>query len=209
MTEKIFQKPSIELGQSSLLLHALATCHSISFVNKEMIGDPLDIKMFSSTGWDYEDSSENEHLEYPIVKPPLGGMKGLKISIIRNFPFSSDLQRQSVIVKNELQEYPFIFLKVRYLTNSSEKKLLKGAPEMVASKCTSVPVNFTTELEKLTRRGYRVLALAGREIKETIAQVKKVERDDCEDDLSLLGLLVMQVGHVTVESLCERFLEPT
>lgn len=112
MTEKIYQKPSVELDQSSLLLHALATCHSISYVNKEMIGDPLDIKMFSSTGWDYEDSSENAHLEFPIVKPPLGGMKDLRISIIRNFPFSSDLQRQSVIVKNDLREHPFIFLKV-------------------------------------------------------------------------------------------------
>ena len=112
MTEKIYQKPSVELDQSSLLLHALATCHSISYVNKEMIGDPLDIKMFSSTGWDYEDSSENEHLEFPIVKPPLGGLKDLRISIIRNFPFSSDLQRQSVIVKNDLREHPFIFLKV-------------------------------------------------------------------------------------------------
>jgi len=115
MTEKIYQKPSVELEQSSLLLHALATCHSISYVNKEMIGDPLDIKMFSSTGWEYEDSSENENLEFPIVKPPLGGITGLKISIIRNFPFSSDLQRQSVIVKNDVEEHPFIFLKVPLL----------------------------------------------------------------------------------------------
>ncbi|CBY13135.1 unnamed protein product [Oikopleura dioica] len=178
MTEKIYQKPSVELEQSSLLLHALATCHSISYVNKEMIGDPLDIKMFSSTGWEYEDSSENENLEFPIVKPPLGGITGLKISIIRNFPFSSDLQRQSVIVKNDVEEHPFIFL--------------KGAPEMVASKCINVPVNFTTELEKLTRRGFRVLALAGREIKQTVAQVQKIKRNDCENDLTLLGLLVMQ-----------------
>lgn len=64
---------------------------------------------------------------------------------------------------------------------------------MVASKCINVPVNFTTELEKLTRRGFRVLALAGREINQTVAQVQKIKRNDCENELTLLGLLVMQV----------------
>ena len=33
------------------LLYALATCHSLKLVNDELIGDPLDIKMFDFTGW--------------------------------------------------------------------------------------------------------------------------------------------------------------
>jgi cation-transporting ATPase 13A3/4/5 len=33
------------------LLHALATCHSLKQVHGEIIGDPLDIKMFHFTGW--------------------------------------------------------------------------------------------------------------------------------------------------------------
>lgn len=31
---------------STLFLEALATCHSITYVNNELIGDPLDVKMF-------------------------------------------------------------------------------------------------------------------------------------------------------------------
>jgi magnesium-transporting ATPase (P-type) len=34
-----------------LLLHALATCHSISRVHGTLIGDPMDLKMFEFTTW--------------------------------------------------------------------------------------------------------------------------------------------------------------
>ena len=33
------------------LLYALATCHALRLINGEIIGDPLDIKMFEYTGW--------------------------------------------------------------------------------------------------------------------------------------------------------------
>ena len=33
------------------LLFAMATCHSLTRINGELSGDPLDIKMFLSTGW--------------------------------------------------------------------------------------------------------------------------------------------------------------
>jgi cation-transporting ATPase 13A3/4/5 len=37
------------------LLYALATCHSLKVVNNEVIGDPLDVKMFNFTGWTLEE----------------------------------------------------------------------------------------------------------------------------------------------------------
>ena len=36
-------------------LHALATCHSLKMVNDEIIGDPLDVKMFGFTRWTLEE----------------------------------------------------------------------------------------------------------------------------------------------------------
>jgi cation-transporting ATPase 13A2 len=33
------------------LLYALATCHALKLIDGEVIGDPLDIKMFEYTGW--------------------------------------------------------------------------------------------------------------------------------------------------------------
>ena len=33
------------------LLYGMATCHSLTLINGQLLGDPLDIKMFNSTGW--------------------------------------------------------------------------------------------------------------------------------------------------------------
>ena len=33
------------------LLYAMTTCHSLTRINGELTGDPLDLKMFQATGW--------------------------------------------------------------------------------------------------------------------------------------------------------------
>jgi magnesium-transporting ATPase (P-type) len=49
------KKALIENDPKTLFLEALATCHSITYVNNELIGDPLDVKMFQATGWILEE----------------------------------------------------------------------------------------------------------------------------------------------------------
>ncbi|KAG5353753.1 hypothetical protein C0989_002536 [Termitomyces sp. Mn162] len=41
-------------------LYALATCHSLKMVHGEVIGDPLDVKMFGFTGWTLEEGKTGE-----------------------------------------------------------------------------------------------------------------------------------------------------
>lgn len=41
---------------SSLILHAMTTCHALRLVEGELIGDPLDLKMFEFTRWELEES---------------------------------------------------------------------------------------------------------------------------------------------------------
>jgi cation-transporting ATPase 13A2 len=38
-----------------ILNEAMASCHSITYVNNELIGDPLEIKMFESTEWELDE----------------------------------------------------------------------------------------------------------------------------------------------------------
>ncbi|KAI9096937.1 hypothetical protein DFS34DRAFT_128468 [Phlyctochytrium arcticum] len=40
-----------------LIVCAMSTCHSIKVVNGELIGDPMDVKMFEFTGWQIEEST--------------------------------------------------------------------------------------------------------------------------------------------------------
>lgn len=47
--------PEEELDLGSPLLRALASCHSLTYISGQMVGDPLDIKMFQGTGWVLEE----------------------------------------------------------------------------------------------------------------------------------------------------------
>ena len=98
------------------LINCLTTCHSLTMINGSLIGDPLDIKMFESTGWVLEepnvaDTSKFDNLMPTVVRPPAKpvGMLGQaatseadlphEVGIIRQFTFSSAVARMSVITR--------------------------------------------------------------------------------------------------------------
>lgn len=39
------------LDKRILLNEVMATCHSITYVDNKLVGDPLEVKMFESTNW--------------------------------------------------------------------------------------------------------------------------------------------------------------
>ena len=41
---------------TTLFLEAMASCTAITYVNGKLIGDPLDVKMFESTGWTLDET---------------------------------------------------------------------------------------------------------------------------------------------------------
>lgn len=101
-------------------------------INNELHGDPLDVIMFEQTGYSLEedDSESHESIEsvQPIlVRPPKESAQS-DCQIVKQFTFSSALQRQSVIVTFE----------------ESLKVYCKGSPEMIVSLCRpeTVPDNF-------------------------------------------------------------------
>jgi cation-transporting ATPase 13A2 len=62
------------------LLYALATCHALKLIDGEVIGDPLDIKMFEYTGWTLDEGQSRaitakgperpQALVQTVVRPP-------------------------------------------------------------------------------------------------------------------------------------------
>nr|XP_060623234.1 probable cation-transporting ATPase 13A5 [Anolis sagrei ordinatus] len=169
------------------LCQAMATCHSLLFLEGKIQGDPMDLKMFEGTGWEMQEpSSEKETGEmeaFPIVKPgasasqaPLEGM-----AILHQFPFSSSLLRMSVIT-NELGK-------------DTHGLYMKGAPETVASFCKprTVPPSFQVELKSFTAQGFRVIALAHKTLSlDAGHNLRDLDRDELESGLTFLGLLVME-----------------
>ncbi|XP_023796049.1 cation-transporting ATPase 13A2 [Cyanistes caeruleus] len=182
------------------LLYALASCHAVSPLRGQLVGDPVDIKMLESTGWRLEvmEEEEEEEEEAPfqrfgmkvlaVVKPPpeeeqpQDRRHQAPLGILRRFPFSSSLQRMSVLVKLPGE--------------ASAHAYTKGAPEMVASLCRkeTVPPDFSQMLRRYTTDGFRVLALACKALSSvaTFEEALQLPRDSVESGLSFLGFLVMR-----------------
>ncbi|XP_067322244.1 probable cation-transporting ATPase 13A5 [Anolis sagrei] len=170
------------------LCQAMATCHSLLFLEGKIQGDPMDLKMFEGTGWEMQEarSEERETGEmeaFTVVKPgtsasqaPLEGM-----AILHQFPFSSSLLRMSVITKE--------------LGKDTHGLHMKGAPETVASFCqpSTVPPSFQAELKSFTAQGFRVIALAHKALfLDAGDSLSDLDRDELESGLTFLGLLVME-----------------
>ncbi|XP_049888726.1 polyamine-transporting ATPase 13A3-like isoform X1 [Epinephelus moara] len=198
-----FSPPESDAANETLVntvfVACMATCHSLTKIEGELSGDPLDLKMFNATGWILEEPMEKETaLHNPImptvVRPPkhffpeanqnnpLTQNMSCEIGIMRQFPFSSALQRMSVVG--------------RRLGEKHMNAFLKGAPEVVASLCKqhTVPQNFTETLETYTRQGFRVIALAHRQLESKLSwhKVQNLSRDLIETNMEFLGLIIMQ-----------------
>nr|XP_048680762.1 polyamine-transporting ATPase 13A2 isoform X3 [Caretta caretta] len=180
------------------LLYSLATCHGVSLLMEQPVGDPMDLKMVESTGWTLEESTWEEaklcavqHFGTKVLAvmrpPPLEeqphGMKHkVSAGILRRFPFSSSLQRMSVLVKLP--------------GDAPSEAYMKGAPEMVASLCKeeTVPLDFSQLLRHYTTDGFRVLGLAYKTLTtvKTFEEAQQLTRDAVESGMTLLGFLVMR-----------------
>jgi cation-transporting P-type ATPase 13A2 len=209
----------------------LATCHGLAQLDGELVGDPLDQRLFESTRWSMLDDGAGAPVEivavadegyagddglgmsfgglhatsprsltgtprhrvpgspgvlttahvHTKVAPPPGGVVGLRgvYTIIRRFEFSSEKQRNVVVVA-----HPAGSLHVH----------VKGSPEMMRKLAdpATVPIDFDTELGKHTREGLRVLGLATR-LLEGVNQVEvqSLSQDELERGLRFMGFAVM------------------
>lgn len=109
----------------------MGCCHSLTTVNGELIGDPLELKMFESSDLIIEDNNKNQYddLLLSIVKHK-SNQNYQQIGIMKRFEFSSSLQRMSVIV--------------RYLEQQNFTLYVKGSPEKLRELCLpeTIPNNF-------------------------------------------------------------------
>ncbi len=182
------------------LLFGMVTCHSITLMNGERKGDPLDLKMFESTGWILEEANVADENKYEllcptIVRPPnqegqesqdsldLGISGGSnEIGIVREFSFTSSLQRMSVIT--------------RKITDSNFNVYCKGSPEMIATLCqpTTIPIDFNERLNYYAQQGYRIIAIAYKSLdkKMTYPKIQRISREKIECDLEFLGFVILE-----------------
>ncbi|KAK8732757.1 hypothetical protein OTU49_006909 [Cherax quadricarinatus] len=105
-----------------------------------------------------------------------------EIGILRQFPFSSSSQRMSVMVRKLGEQHMDLYV--------------KGAPEIIQSLCKpeSIPDGLGPILTHFTVQGFRVIALAYRTLHMKLSwhEAQKISRDQVEQDLTFVGLLILQ-----------------
>jgi cation-transporting ATPase 13A2 len=194
--------PTVEYAAHKTILYTMATCHSLRKIDEELVGDPLDVKMFDFTGWGYEEgeqkSGNNEDdpeqkLSPSVARPPPGrefdiddaeddhNRKAIELGVLKSFEFVSQLRRASVIV--------------RQFGSKSGSVYVKGAPEVMKDICR--PETFPTDYEELlafyTHRGFRVIACATKTIdKLNWLKVQKMKRDEAEHELDFVGFIIFE-----------------
>ncbi|KAL7423997.1 hypothetical protein Q5752_001582 [Cryptotrichosporon argae] len=193
------------LNGKTPLLYALATCHALKLIDGEVIGDPLDIKMFEYTGWTLDEgqsrpvkaggsTERTQTLVQMVVRPPgterwraEDAMKTgkhahfLELGVIRSYDFVSALRRMTVIVKR--------------LKSNSMEVYCKGAPEVMADICdpASFPIDYEDMLSYYTRNGFRVIAIAGKSVDGlTWLKAQRMRREAAESNLQFLGFIVFE-----------------
>lgn len=193
-TDRSLQPPAREpqeLGAGPLR-SAMACCHSLSLIDGEHAGDPLDVRMFEFTKWELvpeeedvvdregENDEEEEENVPTVVRAPPGEDEGPReITIVHQYQFSSRLQRMSVVTTTAgVQDYELY---------------CKGSPEMIVSLSdpNTVPKGLTETLHDYTSKGYRVIAMGQRRLPRA-TNLQKLAREDAERDLRFLGIIILE-----------------
>ncbi|KAI0977328.1 hypothetical protein F4678DRAFT_468531 [Xylaria arbuscula] len=184
-------------------LFTMATCHSLRSVDGELVGDPLDLKMFEFTGWLFEegtqgggDQEDDEHsgLSPSIARLPPASLYDtdeyaningtnvpLELGVLRSFEFVSQLRRASVIVRGFGKQRGDVYV--------------KGAPECMRDICRpeSFPDDYDELLSYYTHKGYRVIACATKHMKKlSWVKSQKMTREEVEADLEFIGFIIFE-----------------
>lgn len=73
--------PTVDYSVHKAVLYTMASCHSLRTVDSDLVGDPLDLKMFDFTSWTFKEGSQDpfsvqteelQHQNHSVVQPPAG-----------------------------------------------------------------------------------------------------------------------------------------
>ncbi|CAH2060757.1 unnamed protein product, partial [Iphiclides podalirius] len=181
-----------QLNDLHQLKIGMAACHSLTLLDGQLAGDPLDLKMFESTGWTLEEPDVPEQSNYEILTPTIVKPKKnaninvddvhmpLEVGVVQQYQFVSALQRSAVAV--------------RLLGEDVLRVFCKGAPETLRTLCRpdTVPENLNVVLSSYAEKGYRVIAIATKIMEVTFKNLQRMTRDEIESDLDFLGLVIME-----------------
>lgn len=155
----------------------LAACHSLVYVDNELIGDPLELAALEAVEWNYGRSGTSV--------PKRGGASTAYGKILQRYRFASALQRMSVIAEVGGSS-----------TCPGPRVLVKGSPEAISNLLAGdvLPEKYKETARRLARGGMRVLALACKNLDAgmTASELSRVSREEAESELTFVGFVCFE-----------------
>ena len=193
--------PTIDYRLHRAVLYTMATCHSLRDVDGDILGDPLDIKMFDFTGWSFEEFAQTASFDHEntqnqptsTARPPAGMEYGameseastanvpIELGTLKSFEFVSQLRRSCVVVGQSGSLGADVYV--------------KGAPESMRDICNpdSFPLDYEHLLSYYTHRGFRVIACATKHTDRLgWKMVQQMTRPEAESNLEFLGFVIFE-----------------
>ncbi|KAJ2458779.1 hypothetical protein GGF42_001860 [Coemansia sp. RSA 2424] len=161
---------------NALFRQAVASCHAVTDLNGELIGNPVDIEQFRASK-----ASMDPAPKYLDAIVPASGAEKDRLHVVRRFEFVHARASMSVAVLDEAAGKIHVFV--------------KGSFERIKSisRAGSVPDNYDSACASLAREGCYVLAIAHKTLDTTDPEsIRDYSQDELEAGCDLLGLLLFR-----------------
>ncbi|TMW55563.1 hypothetical protein Poli38472_010445 [Pythium oligandrum] len=163
---------------SAIAQYALATCHSVGSLDGRLVGNEVEVKMLTASGWQLVEREG----EQPYVKSPTDA--GLELEFVKRFDFDHHRMSMSVVVRDHKTNKHYVFCKGSY-----ERMQQLSLTE-------SVPADYQKVADQLAKDGCYVLGISFRELPaewtDADVQALVADREAVDQELSLLGLVLFR-----------------
>ena len=141
-----------DIEKQKKIIYTMATCHSLRVVDDELLGDPLDVKMFQFTDWTFEEggnhvsdqtSPKYDTITPSVAKPPASDQQDANVSE-HNPTWCEHLRPnfvQNPLELGVLRSFEFVSqlrrasVVVRQFGDNGASFFVKGAPESIKDIC--------------------------------------------------------------------------
>lgn len=167
----------LEETDDKLLQMGLATCHSVTTLENDYVGNPVDIVMFKSTGAQLSGTNKQGR---DVIKTSDHG----DLEVLQRFEFQHARASMSIAVKDQNTGETHVFC--------------KGSFERIADMCpNTLPQDFDAKTSESAKSGCYVLAMAHRNLGVLSAEEEEklsteCSRDQLESGLNFIGLVLFK-----------------
>ncbi|KAF9952017.1 hypothetical protein BGZ72_006571 [Mortierella alpina] len=215
--DEMHNVPESMRDKCTSLLYAMTTCHSVKSLHGELIGEPLDLKMFEFTRWILEEESLGSRISNvsdaahrsgkaaagaivsTVVRPP--GNRQFDLDEVLSHNATEMSESESFLELGIIRCFEFVSnlrrmsVIVRRLHSPGMEVFVKGAPEAMIDICdkSSLPLDYKERLSYYTHKGYRVIACAAKALPNlTFVRSQRIKREQVESELTFLGFIIFE-----------------